>query len=121
MPASTVALHLLHGWWVASCPTCGHELGRRRDQAAAERAGERRRCPVCTPEPERAGRLRCRRLRLDGPLAEFHRAVDRLRFDTRPGWVAQPPADPPPPPPRRRDPSDRQGRLLDQPPEEGSA
>ena len=30
------ALHLLHGWWVASCPDCGHELGRRRDQEAGE-------------------------------------------------------------------------------------
>ena len=44
------ALHLLHGWWVASCPECGHELGRSRDQEAAERAGERRRCPICGPE-----------------------------------------------------------------------
>jgi predicted RNA-binding Zn-ribbon protein involved in translation (DUF1610 family) len=41
------ALHLLHGWWIASCPDCGHELGRSRDQEAAERAGERRRCPIC--------------------------------------------------------------------------
>jgi predicted RNA-binding Zn-ribbon protein involved in translation (DUF1610 family) len=49
MPAP-VALHLLHGWWVASCPDCGHELGRRRDQAEAERLGERRRCPICRPE-----------------------------------------------------------------------
>jgi hypothetical protein len=44
------ALHLLHGWWVASCPDCGHELGRSRDQEAAEKAGERRRCPICRPE-----------------------------------------------------------------------
>jgi hypothetical protein len=42
------ALHLLHGWWIASCPDCGHELGRRRDQAQAEHAG-RRRCPICQP------------------------------------------------------------------------
>jgi hypothetical protein len=41
------ALHLLHGWWTASCADCGHELGSSRDQEAAERAGERRRCPVC--------------------------------------------------------------------------
>ena len=45
------ALHLVHGWWVASCPDCGHELGRSRDQEVAERAGDRRRCPVCRPEP----------------------------------------------------------------------
>ena len=44
------ALHLLHGVWVASCPDCGHELGRSRDQEAAERAGQRRRCPICRPE-----------------------------------------------------------------------
>ena len=44
------ALHLLHGWWVASCPECGRELGRSRDQARAEQAGERRRCPICPPE-----------------------------------------------------------------------
>ena len=44
------ALHLVHGTWVASCPECGHELGRSRDQEAAERAGERRRCPICRPE-----------------------------------------------------------------------
>ena len=51
------ALHLLHGWWIASCPECGHELGRSRDQEAAERAGERRRCPICRPQrPERPDR-----------------------------------------------------------------
>ena len=44
------ALHLLHGWWIASCPECGHELGRSRDQARAEQAGARRRCPICQPE-----------------------------------------------------------------------
>jgi hypothetical protein len=49
MPAPA-ALHLIHGWWVASCPDCGHELGRSRDQAQAERVGERRRCPICRPE-----------------------------------------------------------------------
>jgi hypothetical protein len=49
------ALHLLHGWWVASCPDCGHELGRSRDQEAAERAGERRRCPICQPTQQAQG------------------------------------------------------------------
>jgi hypothetical protein len=43
------ALHLVHGWWIASCRECGHELGRSRDQEAAERAGERRRCSICRP------------------------------------------------------------------------
>jgi hypothetical protein len=57
-PPTTFALHLLHGVWVASCPECGHELGRSRDQEAAERAGERRRCPICQPErPDRAAQL----------------------------------------------------------------
>jgi hypothetical protein len=45
------ALHLLHGWWVASCPDCGHELGRSRDQEQAEHAGQRRRCPICREDP----------------------------------------------------------------------
>jgi hypothetical protein len=52
-PAPTVpsfVLHLLHGTWIASCPDCGHELGRSRDQEVAERAGERRRCPICREE-----------------------------------------------------------------------
>ena len=52
------ALHLLHGWWVASCPESGHEQGPSRDQEAAERAGERRCCPICRPErPDQAARL----------------------------------------------------------------
>jgi hypothetical protein len=46
------ALHLLHGWWIASCPDCGHELARSRDQEQAEHAGQRRRCPVCQPAGE---------------------------------------------------------------------
>ena len=45
------ALHLLHGWWIASCPDCGHELGRSRDQEQAEHAGQRRRCPICREDP----------------------------------------------------------------------
>jgi hypothetical protein len=55
---SRFALHLLHGWWIASCSDCGHELGRSRDQARAEQSGERRRCPICRPEPpDRPARL----------------------------------------------------------------
>ena len=49
-PAATFALDLLHGTWVASCPDCGHELGRSRNQETAERAGQRRRCPICPPD-----------------------------------------------------------------------
>jgi hypothetical protein len=55
-PPAVFALHLVHGVWVVSCPDCGHELGRSRDQEAAERAGERRRCPICRPEAERPDR-----------------------------------------------------------------
>jgi hypothetical protein len=43
-----VALHLLAGRWVASCPTCGFQLVTARSQARAERRGARRVCPVCT-------------------------------------------------------------------------
>jgi hypothetical protein len=49
-----------------------------------------------------------RGLRLDGPLDEFRRAVDRLRADTIPTLLThQRPAGPPP---RQR--PDRQRRLL---------
>ena len=49
-------------------------------------------------------------LRLDDPLAEFHRAVDLLRWDTIPA-----PRDRPPQPHcRRRDPADGQARLLEE-------
>jgi hypothetical protein len=106
------ALHLLHGWWVASCPDCGHELGRRRDQEAAERTGERRRCPICRP-PQASPRYQGRRL--DGPVEQFHRAVDRLRWDTVPAPLDQQPPSSPAPPRRRRDPGDGQPGLLDPP------
>jgi hypothetical protein len=61
---------------------------------------------------------RYRGLRLDGPLAEFHRAVDRLRWDT----IPTPPNHHPPTPPiprryRRHDASDGQVTLLHQPKE----
>jgi hypothetical protein len=76
----TASLHLLHGLWSASCPGCGFELCRSRDQARAERAAARRRCPVCYPATEEGPTYRG--LRLLGPLAGFHRAIDRLRWDT---------------------------------------
>jgi len=47
-PATAPALHLLHGLWVASCPTCGYQLATARTQARCERRGRRRVCPVCT-------------------------------------------------------------------------
>jgi hypothetical protein len=57
-----------------------------------------------------------RGLRLDGPVAEFHRAVDWLRFDTVPAPLDHQPPGPPTPRRRHRDPSDGQAALL----EEGS-
>ena len=41
------ALHLLHGLWVASCPTCGFQLTSSRSQQRCERRGRHRACPVC--------------------------------------------------------------------------
>jgi hypothetical protein len=41
------ALHLLAGWWVASCPTCGFQLASARSQARCERKAARTSCPVC--------------------------------------------------------------------------
>lgn len=110
MPAPA-ALHLIHGWWIASCPDCGFELGRRRDQARAEQAGERRRCPICRPTPQ-ASRPSYRGLRLNGPLREFQRAVDRLRWDTVPAPLDQP-AGPPAAPHRGTRQVDGQAGLLD--------
>jgi hypothetical protein len=57
---------------------------------------------------------RYRGLRLDGPVAEFHRAVDRLRADTVPLPLDRQPPSPPAPPRRRRDPSDGQTRLYEE-------
>jgi hypothetical protein len=52
---------------------------------------------------------------LDGPVAEFHRAVDRLRWDTVPAALEHQPPNPPTPPRRRRqDPSNGQARLLEE-------
>jgi hypothetical protein len=45
------ALHLLAGWWVASCPTCGFQLASARSQARCERRAARIRCPVCYEAP----------------------------------------------------------------------
>jgi hypothetical protein len=49
--APAPALHLLHGLWVASCPTCGFQLVSARTQQRCERRAARRRCPVCREEP----------------------------------------------------------------------
>jgi NAD-dependent SIR2 family protein deacetylase len=46
-PRPEPALHLLHGIWVASCPTCGFQLTTARTPARCERRATRRRCPVC--------------------------------------------------------------------------
>jgi hypothetical protein len=50
-PGPTPALHLLHGRWVASCPTCGYQLTSARTQARCERRAARRTCPVCREDP----------------------------------------------------------------------
>ncbi len=60
---------------------------------------------------------RYRGLRLDGPIAEFHRAVDRLRWDTVPARLEHQP--PSPPTPGHRDHS--QATLLEEPAKERSA
>jgi hypothetical protein len=102
----SASLHLRHGLWTASCPACGFELCRSRDQAKVERAAARRRCPVCHPAQRQGPSYRG--LRLLGPLAEFRRAVDRLRWDT---VRTQPPTSPPPDPDAR--PEAEQGGLWD--------
>jgi hypothetical protein len=59
--------------------------------------------------------LSYRGLRLHGPIAEFHQAVDRLRWDTVPAALEhQPPSPPTPPRRRRQDPSEGQARLLEE-------
>jgi hypothetical protein len=57
------------------------------------------------------GHPRYRGLRLDGPLAEFHRAVDRLRWDTVRVPLDRQAPSPLGPPHCRRDPSGGQARL----------
>jgi hypothetical protein len=44
------ALHLLHGLWIASCPSCGYQLASARMQERCERRAARRVCPVCHQE-----------------------------------------------------------------------
>jgi hypothetical protein len=46
-PRPEPTLHLLHGLWVASCPTCGFQLATARTQQRCERRSRRRVCPVC--------------------------------------------------------------------------
>jgi hypothetical protein len=41
------AIHLLHGWWIASCPDCGYEFAQSRSQRRTERTAAGRRCPIC--------------------------------------------------------------------------
>ena len=61
------------------------------------------------------GSPRYRGLRLDGPVEEFHRAVDRLRWDTVPAPLDHQPPSPPRPHRRRRDESsDGQAVLLEE-------
>jgi hypothetical protein len=55
-----------------------------------------------------------RGLRLDGPIEELHRAVDRLRWDTVPAPLDHQPVGPPRPPGRRHEPGDGQVALLEE-------
>ena len=59
---------------------------------------------------------RSRGLRLDGPVEEFHRAIDRLRWDTAPARIdhQQPPSPSRAPRRRRYDPSDGQAALCEE-------
>jgi hypothetical protein len=58
---------------------------------------------------------RYRGLRLDGPVQEFHQAVDRLWWDTVPAPFDRQLASPPTPHRRRRDdPGDGQAALLEE-------
>jgi hypothetical protein len=40
-------LFLVHGWWVACCPTCGFQLVEGRSQVKVERKASRATCAVC--------------------------------------------------------------------------
>jgi hypothetical protein len=55
-----------------------------------------------------------RGLRLDGPIEELHRAVDRLRWDTVPASLDHQQPASPPPTCRRQDPVDGQAVLLEE-------
>jgi hypothetical protein len=57
-----------------------------------------------------------RGLRLDGPIEEFHRAIDRLRWDTVlvPLHHQLDLPRPPAPPRRRHDPGDGQAALVEE-------
>jgi hypothetical protein len=56
-------------------------------------------------------------LRLDGPRAEVHRAVDRLRWDIVPAPLERQPASPATPRQRhRQDPGDGQAALVEEVP-----
>jgi hypothetical protein len=46
-PQPGPALHLLHGRWLASCPSCGYQLASSRSQERCDRRGRRRTCPIC--------------------------------------------------------------------------
>jgi hypothetical protein len=56
LPTSTLfadhpehALHMLAGWWAASCATCGYTVASDKRQDRAERKARHTPCPVCNP------------------------------------------------------------------------
>jgi hypothetical protein len=41
------ALHMLAGWWTASCAVCGYVVASDKRQDRCERKARRTPCPVC--------------------------------------------------------------------------
>jgi len=46
-PSPAPAMHLHHGWWTGSCPSCGFTLAQGTRQDKVERRATRATCPVC--------------------------------------------------------------------------
>jgi hypothetical protein len=43
-------LHMLAGWWAASCAVCGYTVASDKRQDRCERQARRTPCPVCNPQ-----------------------------------------------------------------------
>jgi hypothetical protein len=44
------ALHMLAGWWLASCAVCGYTVASGQHQDRVERKARRIACPVCNQQ-----------------------------------------------------------------------
>jgi hypothetical protein len=42
-------LHMLAGWWTASCAVCGYTVASDKRQDRCEREARHTPCPVCNP------------------------------------------------------------------------